>query len=189
VSLNKTDMETIKEKISKAFEALKESQGYTNVMQAPRLVKVVVSAGVGKKRDKKQLELISDRLAQITGQKASVRPAKVSVAGFKLREGETVGFQITLRGQRMNDFLEKLIHIALPRTKDFRGISIDSADEMGNYTFGIKEHTIFPETADEEIKDIFSLAVTLVTTAKTKPEVQAFLKHLGMPFREPEAKK
>lgn len=177
-------METLKEKENKAFEALKESEGYKNKMQSPKVVKVVISTGVGSYKDKNKIKIVEDRLAQITGQKAAPRGAKKSVANFKSREGDVVGYQVTLRGKRMYDFLDRLIHIALPRTKDFRGISSDSADEMGNYTVGIKEHTIFPETSDEELKDVFGLAITVVTTAKSKKEVIALLTHLGFPFKK-----
>ena len=170
------------------METLKVKQntiaGYKNPMQKPKLVKVVVSAGVGSFKDKNKFKVVEDRLARITGQKASSRGAKVSIASFKSRQGDVVGYQVTLRGQRMHDFLEKLIHIALPRTKDFRGISTSGADEMGNYTLGIKEHTIFPEASDEELKDVFGLAVTIVTTAKSSEEVLRFLSHLGFPFKK-----
>ena len=152
-------------------------------MQGPRITKVVVSSGVGKKRDKKQIELIEDRLAKITGQKPSARPAKISIASFKVREGDTVGLQVTLRGARMYDFIDKLIHIALPRTRDFRGLSAKAIDDMGNITVGIKEHTIFPETSDEDLKDVFGFAVTIVTTAKSRAEAEAFFRHLGLPLR------
>lgn len=177
-------METLKHKTEKAFTTLKEGYGYKNSMQAPRIQKVVISVGVGSVKDKNKITLIADRLAKITGQKPAARSAKIAIANFKSRKGDLVGYQVTLRGQRMYDFLEKLIHISLPRTKDFRGISRDSADEMGNYTFGIKEHTIFPETADEELKDVFGMAVTVVTTATSRAEVQAFLEHLGFPFKK-----
>jgi len=177
-------METLKHKTEKAYSALKEAQGYKNKMQSPVIKKVVISVGVGSQKDKAKVKLIEDRLAKITGQKAAARTAKVAIANFKSRQGDLVGYQVTLRGTRMHDFLEKLIHISLPRTKDFRGINRESADGMGNYTFGIKEHTIFPETADEELKDVFGLAVTVVTTAKSKKEVQAFLDHLGFPFKK-----
>lgn len=159
-------------------------EGYKNPMQRPRLVKVVVSAGVGSFKDKNKFKIVEDRLARITGQKAARRGAKVSIATFKSRTGDTVGYQVTLRGQRMYDFLERLVHIALPRTKDFRGISKTGADEMGNYTLGIKENSIFPETTDEELKDIFGFAVTIVTTAKSSEEVLNFLTHLGFPFKK-----
>jgi len=170
-------METLKEKSKKV-------PGYKNPMQMPKILKVVISTGVGSFKDKSKFKVVEDRLARITGQKAAPRGAKISIATFKSRQGDIIGYQVTLRGKRMFDFLDRLVHIALPRTKDFRGISPDAADEMGNYTLGIKEHTIFPETADEELKDVFGLAITLVTTAKSKPEVLALLTHLGFPFRK-----
>ena len=175
-------MSITKERQQTAFVALKETFGYTSPMQSPRVAKVIVATGVGKKRDTKQLELIEDRLAKITGQKPAARGARISIASFKVREGDTVGLQATLRGERMYDFLDKLIHIALPRTRDFRGISPKAIDEMGNVTVGIKEHTIFPETSDEDLKDVFGLAVTVVTTATSRPEAEAFLRHLGLPL-------
>ena len=175
-------MSITKERQQTGFLALKETFGYTSPMQSPRVEKVIVSSGVGKKRDKKQLEVIEDRLALITGQKPSPRGAKISIASFKVREGDTVGLQITLRGARMYDFLDKLIHIALPRTRDFRGLSPKSIDDMGNLTIGIREHTIFPETSDEDLKDVFGLAITIVTSAKNKKEAEAYLRHLGLPL-------
>ncbi|MEX2013379.1 MAG: 50S ribosomal protein L5 [Parcubacteria group bacterium] len=177
-------MENLKEKSKKAFDALKIEHGYKNRMQAPRVLKVIVSSGVGSFKDKARFKVVEDRLARITGQKPAPRGAKISVAGFKSRQGDIVGYKVTLRGSRMFDFLDRLVHLALPRTKDFRGISPDAADEMGNYTLGIKEHNIFPETSDEELKDVFGLAVTIVTTAKSKEEVIALLAHLGFPFRK-----
>lgn len=173
-----------KQKQQSAFEALSGTFGYTSRMQAPRITKVVVSSGVGKKRDPKVLALIENRLAQITGQKAAPRAARMSVASFKVRQGDTVGFQTTLRGARMFDFLDKLIHIALPRTRDFRGLDPAAVDAMGNLTIGIREHTIFPETSDEDVKDVFGFAVTVVTTAKGKAEAEAFFRHIGVPLRE-----
>ncbi len=167
------------------FKDLKEQFGWTNLMQAPRVEKVVVSVGVGKMiKEKGKLDLVADRLAKITGQKAAPRGAKKAIATFKTRIGDRVGYQITLRGKRAEDFLNRLVHVALPRTKDFRGISSDSIDEMGNYTLGIKENTVFPETADEELKDVFGMAVTIVTTAKNKIEAKAYLQHLGFPFKK-----
>jgi large subunit ribosomal protein L5 len=149
---------------------------------------VVINAGIGSFKDKKKGELALDRIAKITGQKPSEKGAKLSIAAFKLRQGDPVGIQVTLRGNRMYDFLDKLINVALPRTKDFRGISTKAIDDMGNYTLGIKEHTIFPETADEELKDVFGLAVTIVTTAKSKEESKAFFDYLGFPFKKEEKK-
>lgn len=179
-------METMKEKLAHTFTSLKEALSYTNVMQAPRIEKVIVSTGTGKIQDKAKIALIEDRLAKITGQKPSARPAKQSIASFKLREGDTIGYQVTLRGTRMHAFLDKLIHIALPQTRDFRGLKVSAIDEMGNYTIGIPEHTIFPEAADEELKDVFGFAVTIVTTARTKEEAEAFLRHIGLPLQKAE---
>ncbi len=176
-------MKTMKETVGATFASLKDSQGYTNVMQTPRIMKVVVSVGTGKIQDKQRIALIIDRLAHITGQKPSARPAKKSIASFKLREGDIVGYQVTLRGARMSDFLYKLVHVTLPQTRDFRGLKTSAFDEMGNYTIGIKEHTIFPETADEDIRDVFGLAITIVTNAKTKKESEALLRHIGFPLQ------
>ncbi|KXJ99463.1 MAG: 50S ribosomal protein L5 [Parcubacteria bacterium OLB19] len=176
-------METTQTRIKNAYGALKTDFGYTNVMQAPKIEKVVVSVGTGRVQDKAKIALIQDRLAQITGQKPSPRPAKQSIASFKLRQGDIIGYQITLRGARMMHFLDKLIHLALPQTRDFRGLKVTAIDDMGNYTIGIKEHTIFPECGDEELRDVFSLAVTIVTTAKTKKEAEALLRHIGLPLQ------
>lgn len=170
------------------YEALKGELGYTNVMQAPRVSKIVVSTGVGSLKDKKKLELIIDRLARITGQAPAVRSAKKSIANFKSRAGDTAGYQITLRGARMQAFLDKLIHIVFPRVKDFRGLKATAIDEMGNITIGFKEHTVFPETSDEDAKDVFGLAITIGTTAKNKKEAEAYLRHIGLPLREAEGK-
>ncbi len=176
-------MQTVKEKQNNAFESLKTDFEYKNKMQSPRLVKVVISTGVGKQRaDSRKMELIAKRLSDITGQKASEREAKKSIASFKVREGQLSGYQVTIRGSRMYSFLDKLINVSLPRTRDFRGIS-SKMDAMGNYTMGIKENTIFPETADQDIKDVFGLAITVVTTSNTEAETKAFLKHLGFPLK------
>lgn len=181
-----TKTETMKEKVAGAFKAMKGTFDYKNVMQAPRIEKVIVATGTGKIEDKQKLALIQDRLAIITGQKPSPRPARQSIASFKLREGDIIGYQVTLRGARMESFLDKLIHIALPQTRDFRGLKLTAIDDMGNITLGIKEHTIFPETHDEEIKDVFGLAITIVTTAKTKAEAEALLRHIGLPLKKSE---
>ena len=154
-------------------------------MQVPRVEKVVISAGVGRDaKEKGKLELIVDRLGKITGQKPSIRGAKKSIASFKTRIGDTVGYQVTLRGIRAEDFLNRLVHVALPRTKDFKGIPVNSIDKMGNYTLGLREHSVFPETADEDIKDVFGFAVTVVTTAKDAKEAKAYLEYLGFPFKK-----
>ncbi len=165
------------------FEALKGEHGYTNVMQTPKVTKLVVSTGVGSIKDKKRIELIVDRISKITGQAPAPRAAKKAIANFKSRTGDIVGYQVTLRGDRMRSFLDKLIHIVLPRVKDFRGIKTSSVDEMGNISIGIKEHTVFPETSDEDAKDVFGLSVTITTTAKTQKEAESFLKYIGIPFK------
>jgi large subunit ribosomal protein L5 len=177
-------MKSVKEKNNTAFETLKGSMNLKNKMQAPRLVKVIVSTGVGSQKDKKKLELIANRIERITGQKPATRGAKQSISNFKTRQGDTVGYQVTLRGQRMYDFLDRLLNVALPRTRDFRGIPSKSIDEMGNYNLGIKEHSIFPETADEDVKDVFGLGVTVVTSSSDKNLTKAFLDHLGFPFKK-----
>lgn len=177
---------TIKEKLQAMYPKLKEKYGYTNVMQAPRIEKVVVSVGTGKmtRADKKKNDFVADRLAKITGQKPSARPAKKSVASFKIRSGEPIGQVVTLRGARMEGFLDKLVNVALPRTKDFRGFSPRAIDEMGNLTIGVKEHTIFPETADEDLRDVFGMAITIVLSTRNKEESRDVLASLGFPFRE-----
>ncbi|MBI4086932.1 50S ribosomal protein L5 [Candidatus Kaiserbacteria bacterium] len=172
------------EKVSGAYNALKEASGYTNAMQAPRIEKVVVGVGIGRVSDKTQRELIADRLARITGQRPVACGAKQSIASFKLRQGDIVGYQTTLRGPRMYHFLDKLIHVALPRTRDFRGIRASSVDEMGNCTIGIREHTIFPETSDEDLRNVFGLGITIVTTARTKKDALALLRHIGVPLEK-----
>ena len=170
---------------NKTFEALKGQFGYKNVMQAPKVTKIVVSTGVGKvNKDKKRLELVVDRLSRITGQAPAPRAAKKAIANFKSRAGDVVGYQTTLRGARMQSFLDKLIHVVFPRVKDFRGIKTSTIDEMGNISIGFKEHIVFPETADEDTKDIFGLSITIATTAKNKKEAESFLRHLGLPLQE-----
>ena len=171
------------QKIKNAFTSLKSDFGYTSTMQAPRIQKVIVSTGANTSHDKKRAEIIMDRLAKITGQAPAPRAAKKSIATFKLRAGDTVGYQVTLRGKRMYSFLDKLVNIVLPRVRDFRGIDPKAIDEMGNITMGFKEHTIFPETADEDLKDVFGIAITLTTTAKNKKEAEAFLRHIGLPLK------
>lgn len=178
-------MALIQEQQKKVFAGLKDKFGWTSVMQTPKVEKVVVSVGVGKMaKEKGKFELVADRLAKITGQKPVVRGAKKSIATFKTRIGDTVGYQVTLRGKRAQDFLNRLVNVALPRTKDFKGLPASSIDAMGNYTLGIKEHSVFPETSDEDIKDVFGMAVTIVTTAKSPEQAKEYLAHLGLPFKK-----
>ena len=179
-------METVKQKEKKAYEILKAKYSYKNVMASPKLVKIVVAVGTGSgiKRNKDHNKFIMDRLAKITGQKPATRGAKKSIASFKIRIGDQVGVMVTLRGARMYGFLDKLINVAIPRTKDFRGIDRKIVDGIGNLTMSIKEHTIFSETGDEELKDVFGMGVTIVTTAKNKAEATDFFEILGVPFKK-----
>jgi large subunit ribosomal protein L5 len=179
-------METVKQKEKKAYSTLKTKYGYKNVMASPRLVKVVVSSGTGSglKRNKDHNKLVLERIAKITGQKPATKTAKKSIASFKTRIGDPVGVMVTLRGARMYGFLDKLINVAIPRTKDFRGIERKIVDNIGNLTMSIKENSIFPETGDEELKDVFGFAVTIVTTAKSKPEATEFFELIGVPFKK-----
>jgi len=181
-------MESVQTRLKGVFESLQGDFGYSNQNEAPTIEKIVVSVGTGRVDDKAKIALIQDRLAKITGQKPASRAARQSIAAFKLREGDVVGYQVTLRGKRMIHFIDKLIHIAIPQTRDFRGLKTTSIDEMGNYTLGIKEHTIFPETANEDVRDVFGMSVTIVTTAKTKPEAEALLRHIGFPLVKVEEK-
>ena len=182
---------TVKEKEYLSFEKLKGIFGYKNIMAAPKLKKIVINVGTGTaiKKDKNKNQAIVDRLTKITGQKVSLRGAKQSIASFKIRQGDPVGVMVTLRGARMYAFLEKLVNVALPRTKDFRGVNRSIVDDIGNMTIGIKEHTIFPETADEDIKDVFGLSITVVSSAKSKKEGFAFFEMLGVPFKKEEDSK
>ncbi len=179
---------TVKEREALSFEKLKSVFGYKNVMASPKLKKIVLNVGTGTaiKKDKNKNDAIAGRLAKITGQKVAFRGAKQSIASFKVRQGDPIGVMVTLRGARMYAFLEKLTNVALPRTKDFRGVNRSIVDDIGNMTIGIKEHTIFPETADEDIKDVFGLSITVVSSAKTKKEGFAFFELLGVPFKKEE---
>jgi large subunit ribosomal protein L5 len=166
-------------------KALMERFEYSNVMQVPKLEKVVINMGLGEARDNpKALEAAVKELEIITGQKPIVTKAKKSIANFKLREGMKIGAKITLRGQRMYEFMDKLMNIALPRVRDFRGVSDTSFDGRGNYALGIKEQLIFPEIEYDMVDSIRGLDIVIVTTAKTDEEARVFLEKMGMPFRK-----
>lgn len=161
--------------------------GYTSIMQAPKIEKVVINMGVGEAiSNSKVLEDAVNDLTIITGQKPIITKAKKSIANFKLREEMAIGCKVTLRGEKMYDFLEKLIKVALPRVRDFRGISGSSFDGRGNYTLGVKEQLIFPEIDYDKVNKVRGMDVTIVTTAKTDKEAYALLKGLGMPFKKEE---
>lgn len=180
-------MLVLKKKIEKILPELKKELGVKNAMAIPHLVKVVVNSGTGKAKDKKRNELVSDRLAKITGQKPAPRGAKQSIASFKVRQGDVVGYATTLRGQRMYDFLDLLLNVTIPRIRDFKGYDEKIVDQVGNLTLGVKEHVVFPQTADEELKDVFGLAITIVTSAKDKKTALAFFKAIGFPFKKVKA--
>jgi len=165
--------------------AMREQFGYTSVMQVPRVTKLTLNMGVGAgTQDAKQMEEAATQLGQITGQKAQVRRARKSVANFKLRAGMPVGLRVTLRGDRMYEMLDRLISIALPRIRDFQGISPKGFDGQGNYNLGVKEQIIFPEIDYDKIDRLRGLDIAITTTAKTDDEGRALLKLMGMPFRQ-----
>lgn len=164
---------------------LKEKFGYTNVMQIPKLEKIVLNMGLGSDKDNpKGLESALEEMALIAGQKPIITKAKKSVANFKVREGQNVGAKVTLRGDRMYYFADKLMNIVLPRVRDFRGIPDRGFDGRGNFTLGIKEHAIFPEMEADRIENPKGMNITIVTTATTDKEGKFLLEQLGMPFRK-----
>ena len=168
---------------SEIAPALMKKFGYKSVMQIPKLDKVVINVGCGEARDNpKIMDAILGDLAKITGQKAVVCRAKKSVANFKLREGMPIGVKVTLRGERMYEFVDRLFSVALPRVRDFRGINGNSFDGRGNYAFGLKEQIIFPEIDFDKVDAIRGMDICFVTTAKTDEEAKELLKALGAPF-------
>ncbi len=168
---------------SKIVPKLKEQFGYTNIQQVPKVTKIIVNRGLGEaSQNAKALESSLNEIATITGQKPVVTRAKKAIAGFKIRKGMPVGVMVTLRGDRMYAFLERLIHLALPRIRDFRGISARSFDGRGNYSLGVREQLIFPEIDYDTIDQIRGLDISIVTTANSDEEGRALLKEMGMPF-------
>ena len=178
-------MQTIKEKYKKiVVPEMKKKFGYKNELAIPKIAKVVVNTGVGSVKDEKILENIENHLMLITGQKPVKRLAKKSIASFKVRQGDLAGYSVTLRGRRMYDFLDRLISVAIPRIGDFRGLNPNAVDHSGNFTIGVKEHAIFPEISEEDIKTIFGLEATIVTTAKTRDQALELFRLLGFPFKK-----
>ncbi len=164
--------------------ALMKELGYKNVLQVPRLEKIVLNMGLGEAlQSPKILDSGVEELAAISGQKPVVTRARKSIASFKLRQGSAIGCMVTLRGERMYEFLDRLISAALPRVRDFRGVSDRSFDGRGNFSLGIREHTIFPEINLDRVDKVKGLTVSIVTTARTDPEGKALLRAFGMPFR------
>jgi len=174
----------LKERYKKeVIPAMRAKFGYKNVMAVPKIEKVVVNCGVGRLREEKQREEIEKYLGFITGQKPAPRPGKKAIAAFKTRKGMVIGYQITLRGRRMYDFLSRLIAIAFPRTRDFQGLGDTSFDSRGNLTIGIKEHIVFPEMIGEDYRFLFGLEVTVVTTGGKREEGIELLRLMGFPIK------
>ena len=187
----KSSMTGLKEKYEKeVIPAMMKKFGYKSVMAVPRLEKVVLNTGFGKlitaksgDDHRKTLEAIVGDMSSIAGQRAMLTRAKQSIAGFKLREGTPIGAKVTLRGAKIYGFLERLIHVVLPRSRDFRGLPLSNVDERGNLAIGIREHIFFPEVSPEKARDIFGLQVTVTTTAKTKEEGLELFRLLGFPIK------
>ena len=177
-------MTSIKEKYTKEIiPAMQEKFGFKNKMAVPKIKKIIINVGVGKMRDEKQQEEIKKYLTIITGQRPNARQAKKAIASFKTRRGMTIGYAATLRGARMYDFISRFINIALPRTRDFKGIEQKSFDKKGNLTVGVKENIVFPEMVGEDYKLLFGLEVTVVTTARSREEGVELLRLIGFPIK------
>ncbi len=178
-------MQTIKEKyIKTAIPEMKKIFGYKNDLAVPKILKTVVAVGIGSLKDDAKKQNIEKSLALITGQKPKVNKAKKAIATFKTRIGMPIGYSVTLRGKRMEDFLEKLINVTLPRLRDFRGLKTELIDKTGSMTIGFKEHIVFPEAAGDDVRSSFGLGVTIATSAKTKKEAEELLRLVGFPFKK-----
>jgi large subunit ribosomal protein L5 len=181
--------QTVVPELSAKFALPQTKSGKPNPMAIPRLEKVVINMGVGRAtQDKAVLEAAVDVLGRITGQKPVVTKAKVSVASFRLREGNEIGCKVTLRGKRMYEFLDRLITIALPRIRDFRGVNPNSFDGNGNYTLGLAEQVVFPEIDADKITHTVGMDITVVTSTQSDDQARELLRQLGMPFRQPQQK-
>jgi large subunit ribosomal protein L5 len=177
----------LKERYQQSIRAeLMKEFGFKNTMQAPKLDKIVVNMGLGEAiNNGKIIDVSVEQLASITGQKPVVTKSRKSIANFKLRQGQSIGAMVTLRGDRMYEFFDRLVSIALPRVRDFKGVSPKAFDGKGNYTLGVREQIIFPEINYDKVEKIKGLNITVVTTARNDEEGRALLRHLGMPFRQP----
>jgi len=179
-------MSRLKEKyLNETVPALQKEFHFKNIMQVPKLEKIIVNIGVGEAiQNSRTLDAAMEDLTTITGQKSVIRRAKKSIAGFKLREGMIIGCKVTLRQKKMYEFYDRLVNVALPRVRDFRGVSAKGFDGRGNYSLGIQEQIIFPEINYDKIDALRGMSVTIVTSARNDEEGFALLKHLGMPFRK-----
>lgn len=180
----KTEAELEKKYKAEVIPALMKEFNYSNSMQVPRLLKVVLNTSLAEAtQNSKLLDAVAKEMTDITGQKAVITKAKKAISNFKLRAGQPIGVAVTLRRRQMWEFLYRLVNIALPRVRDFRGISAKAFDGQGNYTLGLKEHIIFPEINFDSVSKVWGLNISVVTTAKTNNEAKLLLKHLGFPFR------
>jgi large subunit ribosomal protein L5 len=179
-------MTNLKEKYTKEIvKKLKEEFSHSSNFQVPKITSVSINVGVGKiKESKDDCALVAKDIALITGQLPKFNKARISVSGFKLREGQIVGYSVTLRNMKMYDFIERFVNVSLPRIRDFRGLSNDSFDQQGNYSIGIREHTIFPEIKYDNVKQPFSMQINFSITARSKKEAKKLLEHLGFPFEK-----
>ena len=179
-------MERLQEKYNKEIvKALKDKFGFKNVMEVPRILKVVLNVGVGKiKEDKKRIDLVVEDIAKIAGQAPVKNLSRKSISGFKVRQNQVVGLSVTLRGFRMYSFLDKLVNVALPRVKDFQGISKKSFDGRGNYHLGLKEQIVFPEVSADSLENIFGIEISVVTNAKRDDTAYELLKLMKFPFKD-----
>lgn len=174
-----------KKYLDEVVPALKEEYKYKNPMEVPKLQKVVINVGLGEAiQNSKLIDVVVDEISTICGQKAVVTRAKKSIATFKLRQGMPIGVMVTLRRERMYEFIDRFINVALPRVRDFRGVSPKAFDGKGNYAIGVKEHIIFPEISLDKLEKIHGMNICFVSTAKTDDEARSLLKLLGMPFRK-----
>ncbi len=181
-------MSTLKEQFKKEIApALKTQLGRKNNMDIPKILKITVNSGLNSKRDSKFIEVLQETVTAITGQKPVITKARKSEAGFKIRQGQSIGVVATLRGERMWNFLEKLVSLTFPRIRDFRGIGESSVDSYGNFNYGFKEHLAFPEVDADAIEQIHGLQVVITTTARTHEEGMALFKALGVPFKKADA--
>jgi len=179
-------MNRLRERYSRdVLPALRKEFGYKNVMAVPKITKVVVNMGLGEAtQNAKIIDTGVDEVARVAGQKPVVTKARKSIANFKLRQGQSIGAMVTLRGDRMYEFFDRLVSVALPRVRDFKGVSPKAFDGKGNYTLGVREQVIFPEINYDKVEKIKGLNITVVTTARNDEEGRALLRHLGMPFRQ-----
>ena len=167
---------------AEVVKALMAAGHYKNIMQVPKLTKIVINMAVHADAERDTIKNVAEDLTKITGQRAQIRKARKSISNFKLREGLPIGARVTLRGERMYDFMERLIAAALPRIRDFRGVPVKGFDGRGNYSMGLKEQTLFPEIRPDQVKKTQGMDITFVSTAKTDAEMKELLKQLGMPF-------